>query len=64
MDIAKEQYFACPYCGSENSIVIDYSAGMKQEFLLDCEVCCRPIIIALKIDGKEVTYFQATKENE
>ena len=64
MDMAEEQYFACPYCGGENSMAIDYSAGRKQKLLLDCEVCCRPIVIALEIDGEEVAYFNAVKENE
>ena len=64
MDINEEQFFICPYCGSKNSIAIDYSAGKRQGFAIDCEVCCRPIVITLEIKDEEIIYFNAGKENE
>jgi len=30
------------YCLQINEIAIDVSEGVRQEFLQDCQVCCRP----------------------
>ncbi|MBL8007303.1 MAG: CPXCG motif-containing cysteine-rich protein [Ignavibacteria bacterium] len=46
----KEIFFTCPYCGEENTVDIDITAGSDQEFIQDCEVCCRPAEIKLTID--------------
>ena len=46
----EEAYFACPYCGEENILDVDLSAGSKQEFFHDCEVCCRPVEIFVMLD--------------
>ncbi len=64
MNTEAEQFFLCPYCASRNSILIDFSGGESQEFVNDCEACCRPILIRLKIDGEEIINFAAEKENE
>lgn len=59
-----EEIFLCPYCGSENSLSVDCSQGQKQEFVLDCEVCCRPIVIRLRLGSNEIMTLTADKENE
>lgn len=41
----------CPFCGEQISIVLDLTAGPQQEFIYDCEVCCRPIKIKSEIDS-------------
>ena len=64
MRISDERYFVCPYCGSENSLTIDFSGGSRQEFTNDCETCCRPIVIRFEIDKDEIIYFETKKENE
>lgn len=33
---------ACPYCGQQNIILIDESAGDEQHYIEDCQVCCKP----------------------
>jgi DNA-directed RNA polymerase subunit RPC12/RpoP len=33
----------CPYCGERLLVEVDLSAGLPQEFVYDCVVCCRPI---------------------
>jgi hypothetical protein len=41
----------CPYCGEEISILIDSSVG-SQEYIEDCQVCCRPIeIVVTCVEG-------------
>ena len=33
----------------------------EQTYIEDCEVCCNPIEINFKTDGKSVTFFEALK---
>lgn len=42
--------FYCAYCGEENTTFIDISAGMIQNYVEDCQVCCRPNILYVRID--------------
>jgi hypothetical protein len=39
----------CPYCGERFETALDCSAG-DQEYIEDCQVCCRPIVFALATD--------------
>ncbi len=32
----------CPYCGEVNEIALDPGSGNDQEYVEDCQVCCRP----------------------
>lgn len=32
----------CPYCGEVNEITLDPGSGSDQEYVEDCQVCCRP----------------------
>ncbi len=32
----------CPYCGEINEIALDPGGGSAQEYVEDCQVCCRP----------------------
>jgi hypothetical protein len=32
----------CPYCGAPNEIALDVSGGAAQDYIEDCQVCCRP----------------------
>ena len=40
----------CPYCGELIEVIVDDSAG-DQRYIEDCQVCCRPITIAVAIDA-------------
>jgi Cysteine-rich CPXCG len=43
----------CPYCGEENEIAIDPGSGASQEYIEDCQVCCRPwrVVVAYNEEG-------------
>ena len=41
----------CPYCGEPNDIEIDPSGGRRQAYEEDCQVCCRPWRVTVKLDG-------------
>jgi len=32
----------CPYCGERNLIALDPGSGSTQQYVEDCQVCCRP----------------------
>jgi transposase-like protein len=39
----------CPYCGENNTILIDESAGEEQHYVEDCQVCCKPWRVVITI---------------
>src|SRR6185503_5046931 len=41
----------CPYCGEENEIGVDPGGGDSQEYIEDCQVCCRPCRVMVTYDG-------------
>lgn len=48
----------CPYCGQVNQITLDPGSGAAQDYVEDCQVCCRPwrVLVAYGPDGvAEVT---------
>ena len=36
----------CPYCGERFEATVDTSGG-DQEYIEDCQVCCRPITFSV-----------------
>lgn len=42
--------YTCAFCGESNSTFIDFSAGLEQSYIEDCQVCCRPNILYVRID--------------
>jgi len=51
---------SCPYCGESQIKVIDLG-DMSGEYTEDCEVCCRPMILALSMHANTL---QATVKRE
>jgi len=41
----------CPYCGEENEIGVDPGSGESQEYIEDCQVCCRPWRVVVSYDA-------------
>jgi hypothetical protein len=42
----------CPYCGEHIELIVDLSVP-QQEYVEDCSVCCRPIVVAAEIDDDQ-----------
>jgi hypothetical protein len=53
----------CPYCGEQIEVLVDGSAG-HQEYVEDCSVCCRPIVISVQVEDGEVVGIEGRAENE
>lgn len=41
---------SCPYCGESVSIALDPGSGMSQQYVEDCQVCCRPWLVSVTYD--------------
>ena len=41
----------CPYCGELSEIVLDPGSGSEQEYVEDCQVCCRPWRVTVRYDS-------------
>ncbi|HEX8903762.1 MAG TPA: CPXCG motif-containing cysteine-rich protein [Longimicrobiaceae bacterium] len=54
----------CPYCGQAVEIVLDPGSGTHQEYVEDCEVCCRPwnVTVAYGSDGAATVEAEAADE--
>ena len=35
---------SCPYCGEPIELLLDGSVA-EQEYIEDCQVCCRPMVV-------------------
>jgi hypothetical protein len=55
---------ACPYCGQPVEIALDPGSGTHQEYVEDCEVCCRPwnVSVAYQADGSASVDVEAADE--
>ncbi len=42
----------CPYCGESVQITLDPDGGEEQEYVQDCEVCCRPWTVHVTYDDE------------
>ncbi len=55
-----EQFFQCPYCWEEISVLLDTSVN-QQTYVEDCEVCCNPIEITSNFNNQELSGFSAVE---
>ena len=40
----------CPHCGAVNEVGLDPGSGARQEYIEDCQVCCRPWRVTVAYD--------------
>jgi len=62
MDLLQNHNLNCPYCGETIQVVVDCSVP-SQEYIEDCQVCCRPIILSISVEDEDVHVY-ASHENE
>ncbi len=48
------QRILCPYCNEVLDIVVDASVA-EQEYIEDCQVCCRSMTLVVKVLPETVT---------
>ena len=59
-----EGQVTCPYCGELNEIALDPGGGPTQEYVEDCQVCCRPwqVRVSYLGDGSAEIQVEAAEE--
>lgn len=51
----------CPHCGESFGLALDVSEG-SAEFTVDCEVCCRPMLVTVRISGGVIESWDVVEE--
>ena len=49
-EVDADTVVSCPYCGETTQISLDYGSGAVQDYVEDCEVCCRPWRVRVRYD--------------
>ena len=52
----------CPYCGEPLEVAVDTSVS-AQEYVEDCQVCCRPMTLTVTSDGETVEVSARTEDD-
>jgi len=63
MSLFQESTVNCPYCGESISILVDGSVE-EQQYIEDCEVCCRPIDIKVIVAANGSVRVDVRREND
>lgn len=63
MNVLQSRKALCPYCGETVEIVLDCSVA-TQQYIEDCQVCCRPIEIVADVDENGEAHVTLYHENE
>ncbi len=63
MSMLDGQFIVCPYCGEQIEILIDASAG-DQDYIEDCQVCCKPINLRIRFDHEGDLSVSARTDDE
>ncbi len=53
----------CPYCGERFALTVDCSVEY-QDYIEDCQVCCRPINMAVRVDADSGVSISARREDD
>jgi hypothetical protein len=55
---------SCPCCGATVTLVLDPGGGALQEYVEDCEVCCRPwaVRVSYHDDGSAEVWLRPLDE--
>lgn len=61
-DALTEMTIHCPYCGESISVLVD-SSDSGDQYIEDCQVCCRPIEIQVEFFGDELS-LNVRSEND
>jgi hypothetical protein len=56
-----ESGFQCAACGEWNTTSVDESAGRRQSYVEDCQVCCKPNVLRVEYDNSSQEFFIAAE---
>ena len=52
----------CPYCGESINVLVDCSVT-HQDYIEDCQVCCRPIDFSVTVNDEGSLNISASHED-
>lgn len=52
----------CPACGEPLELAVDASTG-DQQYVEDCQVCCRPMVVRVAVDDDGGVDVRVDAEN-
>jgi hypothetical protein len=57
---------SCPYCGESVEITLDPGGGANQQYIEDCQVCCRPWVVSVSYDedGTAHVFVDASDDHD
>jgi sarcosine oxidase delta subunit len=55
-----ETWISCPYCGESSELMVHSDGGAIQEYVEDCEVCCHPWLVRVRLDGEGTASVSVT----
>ncbi|RUO80026.1 CPXCG motif-containing cysteine-rich protein [Idiomarina tyrosinivorans] len=53
MSLTYSTTFNCPYCMVTNDLEIDEYHDDGQQFVVDCQICCQPIVLTVWREGSQ-----------
>ena len=63
MNFLEATAIQCPYCGEAIDILVDVSIE-DQQYIEDCQVCCKPIEIAVIAEDNEIVSMSVHADND
>ncbi len=63
MNCLEDHEITCPYCGEKFEVLIDMQ-DMGQQYIEDCQVCCRPITFSITEDAQGQLNVSVHDEND
>ena len=63
MSLLEGTLVQCPYCGEVIELLIDSSVE-EQQYIEDCQVCCRPITVVVKAVTGSAPQAEVRQEND
>ncbi|MEJ2142653.1 MAG: CPXCG motif-containing cysteine-rich protein [Gammaproteobacteria bacterium] len=63
MNGLEEYTVHCPYCGEIFKVLVDCSIS-QQQYIEDCEICCRPIHFKVLISDSGTITMNVKTEND
>ena len=63
MQQLSEHTIMCPYCGELVEVLIDFQE-IGQQYIEDCQVCCRPITFKVSSSPEGDLEVSVSSENE
>ena len=63
MNLMLEKSVSCPYCAETIEVIIEV-IDESQQYIEDCQVCCRPIVFNISVEFDGSTSVTLHTEND